>query len=108
MALMDCPVCGKRISDKADSCQFCNTPIKGVDQEKLERQQRIRVIKASERLMTLSFIFMLAFVSGFGFMYWWEPAVDSIQMYLAKGGIAIGFVGYIATRIKMLLLKKKK
>lgn len=28
MALIDCPECGKRISDKAESCPNCGVPIR--------------------------------------------------------------------------------
>ena len=70
MAVINCPSCKKKISDKAKSCSHCNLVIAGVDQEQLQNIKQINAINLQQSLMTHSFIAMLLFCGGFLFFYW--------------------------------------
>ena len=107
MALINCPNCKKKISDKAKSCSHCQLDISGMDEEKLHTMKQVNMIKASERLMTHSFIAMLLFCGGI-FWLWQDSARESWQYYAAIATTAAGFILYIVTRFRILLLKRSR
>lgn len=108
MAIVNCPNCGKKISDKAAECGHCRQDISALTPEKLEQLERNRRFDQAQRLMNHSMIALVMFLGGFGIMYWWQPESGSYNRYLAIGAIAVGFVWYIITRIRIILLKRKK
>ena len=108
MAVIDCPSCKKKISDKAKSCSHCGIAIAEVDQEKLALIKQTNAIKKQQNLMTHSFIAMLLFCGGFLFFYLRDVQSGTLEYGLAIGLTLIGFVLYIVTRIRLLLLKRSK
>lgn len=108
MAVISCPNCKKKISDKAKHCDHCAIDLVNLDEEKLRSIQHINTINASQRLMTHSFIAMMLFCGGFFFLYWSEPDAESWQYMTTMGAIAIGFFLYIVTRIRLILLKRSR
>ncbi|MBO9490543.1 hypothetical protein J7384_09220 [Endozoicomonas sp. G2_1] len=107
MALINCPNCKKKISDKAKSCSHCQLDIGNMDEEKLHTMRQVSLIKASERLMTHSMIAMLLFCGGV-FWLWQDGTQNSWQYYAAAGTTVAGFILYIVTRFRIVLLKKSR
>ncbi|WP_289028522.1 hypothetical protein [uncultured Paraglaciecola sp.] len=106
MALIDCPSCGKRISDKAQSCQHCNFTLGEATSEDIARKQNLNKYLKGQRIQTQSMVAMLLFVAGFGFMYWGGAIPGELQHTIAIGATIIGFVWYIVNRVRLVFLKR--
>jgi len=107
MAVIHCPSCKKKVSDKAKSCSHCGIVIAGVDQEQLQSIKQMTAIKAQQNLMTHSFIAMLLFCGGFLFLYLQDAQPGTWQYFTSMGSTFIGFILYIVTRVRLILLKRK-
>lgn len=107
MAIIDCPQCHQKISNKAKQCSHCHLDLTNLDEQKLRHLQQISTIEQSQKLMTWSFIAMLLFCGGFLALYTVEMAKDSWQFATAVSASAGGFVLYIVMRIKIILLKRR-
>lgn len=108
MAVINCPSCKKKISDKAKACSHCNMPIADVDQEKLALIKQTNAIKQQQNLMTHSFIAMLLFCGGFLFFYVQDAQPGTIVYFASIGATVVGFILYLVTRVRLLLLKRNK
>ncbi|WP_448565251.1 hypothetical protein [Thalassotalea ganghwensis] len=106
MAVINCPSCKKKISDKAKQCNHCQIDLQNLDEEKLKNINTVNLINKSQRLMTQSFIAMLLFCGGFLFYYWKNVEPGTWQYFLSVFSIIIGFVLYIVTRVRLILLKR--
>jgi len=106
MALVDCPACGKKISDKAATCQHCNFAIGHADPDDLARKSALNLYLKKQKIQNQSMLAMLLFVGGFGFMYWGNTTAQDLQFKFAFAGAAIGFVWYIVNRVRLIFLKK--
>ncbi len=106
MAVINCPNCNKKISDKAKTCAHCQIDLVNLDEEKLANMKQINTINKSQRIMTISFIAMLLFCGGFLFFYWRNVQPGTWQYYLSVGSTLVGFVLYIITRVQLILLKR--
>ncbi|BDY04858.1 MULTISPECIES: zinc ribbon domain-containing protein [unclassified Ferrimonas] len=105
MALIDCPACGKRISDKAKTCSHCKVVLDG-DSDKIESAQRIASINKKTQLMNHSFLALLAFVGGFALWFWGGEQAENWRKPAGIGMMAVGFVGYLVTRVRIALNKR--
>jgi hypothetical protein len=108
MAVINCPSCKKKISDKAKVCSHCNTSLSELDQEKLASLAKINRIKKTQRLMNYSFIAMFMFCGGFLFMFWDNVTPGTWQYNVAMGSTVIGFILYIIIRVMLLIVKYKQ
>jgi hypothetical protein len=106
MALVPCPSCNKKISDKAPSCQYCGFTLGEANAEDLERKQKLQNYLKAQNVQTQSMFAMLMFVTGFGFMYWGGALPGDLQHNIAAGISIVGFVWYIVNRIRLIFLKK--
>jgi hypothetical protein len=106
MALIDCPSCNKKISDKAQNCQYCDFAVGSVNVEDIARKQSFKKYLKNQNIQTQSMVAMLLFVAGFGFMYWGGAQPDGLQHNLAIGLAIIGFVWYIVNRVRLIILKR--
>ncbi len=106
MAVINCPSCKKKISDKAKTCSHCAIDLQNLDEEKLQTLSKVNVINKSQRLMTHSFIAMLLFCGGFLLFYWQDVQPGTVEYALSVVCALVGFVWYIATRIRLILLKR--
>jgi len=107
MAVINCPSCKKKISDKAKQCSHCNAALTELDKEKLESLAKVDRIKQAQRLMNFSFIAMLLFCGGFLFMFWDNVMPGTWQHNAAMASTVIGFILYIIIRIMLLIAKYK-
>ena len=106
MAVINCPNCKKKISDKAKSCSHCAIDLTSMDEDKIKSLRQSNLIKQSQKLMNYSFIAMLLFCGGFLFMFWQNLQPGSWQYTLALTSTVSGFVLYIVTRIRLIFLKR--
>lgn len=107
MAVINCPSCKKKISDKAKTCNHCDFDLSNTDAEKIATLNRVSLINKSQRLMNYSFIAMLLFCGGFLFMFWDNVEPGSIQHTMAMVCAGIGFVMYIIIRAMLVITKHK-
>ncbi|GAA4352639.1 hypothetical protein [Kangiella taiwanensis] len=107
MAIIQCIVCNKRISSKAETCSHCGAKLKGTTEEQLQRASHLQKLKKNRRLQSLSFLAVIAFAAGF-LLKFFPPAQNSevweqVALYL----MAAGFFGYIIIRVWMMFNKRK-
>ena len=105
MAVINCPGCKKKISDKAKVCSHCNLALQELDEDKMATLNKIKKIHQAQRLMTFSFIAMLLFCGGFLFMY--KMPSESWEHTLATVSTVVGFIMYIVVRIMLVFNKRK-
>jgi hypothetical protein len=108
MAIIACPFCGQKISDKTAQCQHCKKDLTAMTPEKMQALARDKHFEKVQSLITQSMLALVLFLAGFGLLYWWDPAPGSYQQLIAYGSIALGFCWYIITRGRILFLKKRK
>ncbi len=106
MAIINCPGCNKKISDKAKSCHHCDLTLVGLDDEKRSSLKKVSMAEASQKLTNQSMIAMLLFCGGFLFLYYQDAQPGTWQYITAITGTAIGFILYIITRVRLVFLKK--
>jgi hypothetical protein len=105
MAVINCPNCKKKISDKAKSCSHCQVDLVNIDIEKIASLKKINKINTSQSLMNHSFFAMLLFCGGFLFLFWQDAQQGTWQYISSISSAVIGFIWYIVTRVRLLLLK---
>jgi hypothetical protein len=108
MAIISCPFCGHKISDKSASCSKCNGDVAGLTPEKRASLARDKALDKVQALVNHSLFALLLFLTGFGLMYWWDPEPGSAQQYIAGAAIGVGFCWYIITRARIMWMKKRK
>ncbi|AWL12151.1 hypothetical protein HMF8227_01678 [Saliniradius amylolyticus] len=106
MALMNCPSCSKKVSDKAEACQHCGFAIGSATSDDLHRKASLRRYKQQQSIQTQSMLAMLLFIGGFGFMYWGGATPEDMQYKASVGALVIGFIWYIVNRIRLIFVKK--
>ncbi|RCU50413.1 MULTISPECIES: hypothetical protein [Corallincola] len=107
MAIVPCPCCNKRISDRADVCQHCGYAFGDMDDEKRASQQRVFAIKRQQRIMTQQFLALLLFVGGFAVTFFDGELQTDWQRTAGQTMSAAGFIWYIALRIWLIFSKKQ-
>ena len=80
MALIDCPSCNKKISDKTEQCNHCGFAMGNASEDDIARKRNLQKYLKSQSIQTQSLIAMLMFVAG--------------------------FVWYIVNRVRLVFVKK--
>jgi len=106
MALIDCPSCNKKISDKAQECQHCHFAIGDASNEDILRKEQLKRYKKLSSIQNQSMLAMLLFVAGFGFMYWGGARPGDVQHNMAIIGCVIGFLWYVVNRVRTVYIKR--
>ncbi|MFD2166777.1 zinc-ribbon domain-containing protein [Thalassotalea euphylliae] len=106
MAVIDCPACNKKISDKAKTCSHCGLELDGMSSDKLATLEREKRVAKHQSLMNHSFIALLLFCGGFLFLFWQDVVPGSWQYMTAMTATVFGFIFYLVTRVRLLLLKR--
>jgi hypothetical protein len=107
MAIISCPFCGQRISDKATACSKCAGDLSSNTPEQLVLIEREKKNRKLQSLLNQSMLSMLLFLGGFGILYWWQPTAHSYNQYASNIAIVLGFSWYVVTRARIILLKRK-
>lgn len=108
MALINCPSCAKRISDKATVCGHCGFKLGTATEEDLLREKRISRIKRSQSLNNQSLLAMMLFVVGFSYMYWGGTRPNETEYYIAMTCSGIGLFWYVINRVRIVIEKRFK
>ncbi|MCH2055874.1 MAG: hypothetical protein MK214_04515 [Thalassotalea sp.] len=107
MALINCPSCNQKISDKAATCSHCGMQMQGLDKDKLASIERENRIKTKQKLMNQSLYALLLFCGGFLFLFLQDVAPGSWQYFTAITCTILGFIFYLITRVRLILAKRK-
>ncbi|MBL0712011.1 MAG: hypothetical protein JJV99_13525 [Colwellia sp.] len=105
MAVINCPHCKKKISNKVRQCNYCSLPLTELDTDKVASLHRIVRVNQKQRLINYSFIAMLLFCGGFLFMFWNNVEQGTWQYTTAMTSAVIGFIMYIVIRVRLLFFK---
>lgn len=104
MALIECPSCNKRISNKASECQYCGSQLSG-DSQLLST---INHIKRSNQLVNQGLLSMTLFIAGVVVWFWGGDTAEGVRSYIGGACFVLGFVGYLVTRLQIVMHKRKK
>lgn len=107
MAIINCPQCSKKISDKSKVCPHCELDMENMSEEKIHSLSKINTLKNNQNMMTYQAIAMLMFLGG---VLGWYNSEDpeSPQHTAAIASTVIGFFWYIINRFRMILTKRKR
>lgn len=108
MAVINCPSCKNKISDKAKACSHCKISLEGIDPEQMLAIEAEQRILKKQSLMNHSFIALLLFCGGFLFLFWRDAQPGSWQYISAITSTVLGFIMYLITRVRLILIKRKK
>lgn len=106
---MNCPGCGRRISDKSTICAHCELPLGEVSEEDIARMRLRRWRKQVWQSKNVTYLAMTALVVGA--IWWWlvEPQGWTLPPpVLPIGLIGLGGVAYVAGRGWLLWLQMKR
>ena len=103
MALVECPVCHKRMSSKSLRCPNCDLAVNGDNESAI----RIQQIKKAAQLQTHSFIALTLFIVGVVIWFWGGEVAEGKQALAGSVCFVFGFVGYLITRLRIVLNKRK-
>lgn len=106
MALMNCPSCNKKTSDKATECPHCGFAIGNATSEDIERKRGLKKFQKLQSIQNQSLIAILLFVAGFGFMYWGDARNNDMQYNLAILSSVVGFIWYVVNRVRIVMVKR--
>jgi uncharacterized membrane protein YvbJ len=107
MAIIKCPQCGKKISDKSKECNHCSLNLENMSEEKLQSLSKIKSYQTAQTMMTHQAVAMLLFLGGVLALYNTEDT-STPQYTAAQASIAVGFFWYIINRFRMILAKRKR
>lgn len=109
MAIINCPNCSKKISDKSSFCTHCELPLGEMSEEDVGRMQRRRWRKRVWQSKNLTYAAMTALVVGA--IWWWftEPQGWALPLpVLPTGLIILGGVAYVSGRGWLFWLRLKR
>ena len=106
MALINCPSCNKKISDKASTCSNCGFPIGNASDEDILRKKNMQRFTKKQNLNTQSMLATFLFVGGFGLWYWGGGQPTDLQQNFAVGCSVVGLVWYLVIRVRMFMMKR--
>ena len=107
MALIDCPSCGKKISDKAQQCNHCHFDVGNADPEQLARKEGLRRYQQRQRLQNHSMLALLLFIAGFAYVYFADVNPETVQYKSAVAVSIVGVVWYLVNRVRLVLAKRQ-
>jgi len=87
----------------AQSCPHCASQL-SEDNDTLKEVSHIR---RSNQLMTHTMIAMTLFVAGMAIWFWGGEPAEGLRATIGGIFFALGFIGYLVTRIRMVLHKRK-
>ena len=108
MAVINCPGCQKKISDKAKNCSHCQLDLTELDADKLALLKKVSAVEKSQQLLNHSFIAMLLFCGGFLYLYWQNAQPGTWEYVGSITSSVLGFILYIVTRVRLLLVKRSR
>ena len=114
MAILKCPSCNEKISDKAKICNHCQYDLvkkstsQGLNEEQLASQKRMAHIKRRYSLQMQAMIGIIMVLSGSLMWYFGGRGFDSLSDMFALLILAVGSFLYLATRVRLIIFKKSR
>ena len=112
MAIINCPSCNTRISNKAKVCSSCNFNLvgdsssEGLNEEQIESARRRNLIKQrySMQMQAMSGIVLVLL----GSLMWYFGGRDLSNFWVIAGifSFAAGSILYVVTRVRLLMFKR--
>jgi len=112
MAIIQCPSCQKKVSDKSKICGYCQydfinqSSVEGLTQEQLTSQKKLAHIKKKYSLQMQAMSGIILILLGVSLWYFSGRKTESYSDFLKLGLIAIGAIWYLTTRIRVIAFKK--
>ena len=112
MAIIKCPSCNERISDKAKSCNNCQYDLiskkntSGFSEEQLASKNHLARIKKRYSLQMQAMIGIILVLGGALLWYFGGRGLSSNQDYISLLLLGAGSVLYLTTRIRLIFFKK--
>jgi len=106
MAIINCPGCGQRVSDKAKACPHCQLPPGEASEQDLQRLVLRRWRKRMYRAQNIAYLGMAALIGG-GVWWWLGASPGGIAPMPAVALIAVGVLAYAGGRGWLFWLKMK-
>jgi len=110
MAIINCPGCMKKVSDRAAVCDHCGFMLGAHDTETLARKARNQRSIRVNKLVSQQMLAIVFFVAGIGatFYDWQESGWESVMPIVGPAVAGLSFAWYLVTRGRIYLLKRQK
>jgi len=108
MALIECPSCNKRMSDKADTCPHCDFRVAGATPEQRNRELERLLQAKKDKILGHSMLALLIAIAAFTYFFIQQPHPESWQSSAAYGAMIVGLVWFVLNRVRLLFLKRKR
>jgi len=114
MAIINCPSCTQKISDKAKTCSNCNydfvnkSTSDGLNEEQLASKKKLAHIKKKYSLQMQATAGIILVLLGASLWYFGGRGFDSVSSIIKLSILVIGAVWYLTTRVRLILFKKNK
>lgn len=109
MAIIHCPGCSRRISNKFNVCPHCELPLGEMTAEELDRVAHRRWRKRLYQAANLTYVAMTLLIVGA--VWWWLAAPEGWVLPPPVGAIAlvmIGVAAYLAGRVWLFWLRMRR
>ncbi|WP_296294516.1 zinc ribbon domain-containing protein [Rheinheimera sp.] len=107
MAIIACPYCDKKVSDKAASCNHCGNNLSEISVETLKRMQRDNRLAKGQQLNNHAMLALVLFLGSFTWFYYQSPEPDSWQQKALYAAMVVGCVWYLVTKVRIVMYKRK-
>lgn len=108
MALIQCPSCSKRVSDKATNCPHCDFKITGLSNDELEREWHRAAQAKRERIVGQSMLALLIAIAAFTYYFIQQPLPETWAAKASYGLMIVGLVWFVVNRIRLVFIKRKR
>ena len=103
MAIISCPFCHAKISDKTKICSHCDGDLYSLTSEQIASKHKVSRIHKSQSIQVQTFLALMLFVGGFTLWYWDDRPGESWFSVAGQGMIVFGFVWYVVNRARLML-----
>jgi len=111
MAIINCPSCTQKISDKAKTCSNCNYDFvnkatsEGLNEEQLASKKKLAHIKKKYSLQMQAMAGIILVLLGASLWYFGGRGFDTSAI-MKLSLLAIGAIWYLTTRVRLIMFKK--
>lgn len=112
MAIINCPSCRQKISDKAKICNHCDfnlsegETINGLSQEQFESKEKLARIKKRYSLQMQAIAGIILFLAGIVLWYFiGEKGLTEVSHFIELGTALFGGLWYLLTRVRLIMFK---
>ncbi len=104
MALINCPHCGKKISDQLEICNHCSTPLtNNISKATTDSQLKLNRMKRTYSLQMQAMAGVILFLVGIFLWYFvGQQGLNKLSHFIELALAAIGAVWYLVSRIRII------